>query len=65
MKFTNFHKSTRSGVGENCLFKGEARDTDGTLAKVGFYDSKQQGKERVIIGVAPAAWTAFVNSVRA
>jgi hypothetical protein len=65
MEYTDFHKSSASGSGENCVYQGVARDADGAVAKVGFYDSKQEEGQRVIVGVAPAAWTAFVDSVRA
>ncbi|MEV7675017.1 DUF397 domain-containing protein [Streptomyces sp. NPDC088752] len=59
-EFTGWHKSSRSGVGENCVEQG----IDATGGLVGVGDTKQDGAGPVL-AFASDAWTAFVGDVKA
>jgi hypothetical protein len=64
-QFTGWHKSLRSGSGENCVFQGVQQDDAGQVAAVGVYDSKQDAVGGPVIAFRPDSWTAFVGSLTA
>lgn len=57
-KFTNWHKSSLSSGGDNCVEVAVAAD-----GSVGVRDSKQHGLGPVL-EFTPAEWDAFLGGVR-
>lgn len=62
-QFTGWHKSRRSGSGENCVFQGVQQDATGTVTAVGVYDSKQDSPTAPVLAFQPTSWAAFVGSL--
>jgi hypothetical protein len=60
-QFTGWHKSRRSGSGENCVFQGVQQAEDGTVTAVGVYDSKESNG--AVLAFKPDAWRPFVESL--
>lgn len=62
-EFAGWHKSRRSGSGENCVFQGVKADSTGAVTAVGVYDSKQDAVSGDVLAFTPEAWKAFVGNV--
>ncbi|MDQ1041495.1 hypothetical protein QFZ75_007997 [Streptomyces sp. V3I8] len=57
--YTNWHKSTYSGDGENCVEQG----IDTTAEAVGVRDTKQHGAGPVLT-FSGSNWGAFLGSIK-
>lgn len=59
-QFTNWHKASYSGSGENCVEQGIASATGAAAVR----DTKAKGSGPVL-EFAPQAWAAFIGDLKA